>query len=575
MKSKGIYSRIALMITITMFSFSIFADNTDTSTAPTSTTTTTTTTTTNNASASNNSTNNNSTNNNQSSSDNSNTQTPVVVKYVQSYGYPAYVPYMYPVGPYSYGSSNYYYNPYVVYPALLTGLVLFGGWYNNWWWHGGGYNYNQYNNYNNYNHNNNNYNHNQNNQNKHNQNSQQHQNAQQHKNPSQHQNSSQHHQNVEHQNGGVVSAQRGEQRKAHVGFYLVDKGLPELRRLIGYRAPFFYAPARCDYRPPKRVLSGWRGTDHVRHRSRIVERARRYLACGRRFSALNSSLTQAAVELMNHLTTSLLRPRALPKLDFSKGIPDDCVTLVAVPRCCCRSPGRKPGARFGNPLPGQPRSAPLFRAADRSARFRPARRQSRPPIDLRFTSLRTLNRRYRQDGRPLSLLHRDRTLIPRRPLDGMGAQARQATRPESTCARRLDSFPVKVGDLDAFGELALRDHARFRHAASTRFGRQAGWRDGASAEPGRGGSGLEDGRRGVRNIQPRIGISIESASRSRLAAIYSGTDGFRYLYAGNFRCLSGSLRRSDLHGKRDLRNRPVSRDSAAAGFPKTRYSATI
>ena len=34
---------------------------------------------------------------------------------------------------------------------------------------------------------------------------------------------------------------------------------------------------------------------------------------------------------MNYLTTSLLPAEILPKLDFSDGIPDDCVTLVAVP----------------------------------------------------------------------------------------------------------------------------------------------------------------------------------------------------------------------------------------------------
>ena len=41
--------------------------------------------------------------------------------------------------------------------------------------------------------------------------------------------------------------------------------------------------------------------------------------------------SQSAVEVMNYLTTALLRPRILPKLDFCEGIPDDCVTMVVVP----------------------------------------------------------------------------------------------------------------------------------------------------------------------------------------------------------------------------------------------------
>ncbi len=41
--------------------------------------------------------------------------------------------------------------------------------------------------------------------------------------------------------------------------------------------------------------------------------------------------SQSAVEVMNYLTTSLLGPRLLPKLDFSNGVPDDCVTMVVIP----------------------------------------------------------------------------------------------------------------------------------------------------------------------------------------------------------------------------------------------------
>jgi len=41
--------------------------------------------------------------------------------------------------------------------------------------------------------------------------------------------------------------------------------------------------------------------------------------------------SQAAVQLMNTCVTTLLPPSILPKLDFIEGIPDDCVTMVAVP----------------------------------------------------------------------------------------------------------------------------------------------------------------------------------------------------------------------------------------------------
>ena len=34
---------------------------------------------------------------------------------------------------------------------------------------------------------------------------------------------------------------------------------------------------------------------------------------------------------MNYLVTTLLPPEILPKLDFEDGIPDTCVTMVAIP----------------------------------------------------------------------------------------------------------------------------------------------------------------------------------------------------------------------------------------------------
>jgi cyclic beta-1,2-glucan synthetase len=41
--------------------------------------------------------------------------------------------------------------------------------------------------------------------------------------------------------------------------------------------------------------------------------------------------SQAAIEMMNILIGRLLPPRVLPSMDFSKGIPDDCKTMVVVP----------------------------------------------------------------------------------------------------------------------------------------------------------------------------------------------------------------------------------------------------
>ena len=69
-----------------------------------------------------------------------------------------------------------------------------------------------------------------------------------------------------------------------------------------------------------------------------------------------------------------------------------------------------------------------------------------------------------------------------RPLDGLGAQARQTARPEPPDARRLRRVPGEGGRPRRAAAHALRDHARFRHAAAARLGREADRRDRASAE---------------------------------------------------------------------------------------------
>ena len=75
------------------------------------------------------------------------------------------------------------------------------------------------------------------------------------------------------------------------------------------------------------------------------------------FSCCCCRASQSAVEVMNYLTTALLRPRILPKLDFCEGIPDDCVTMVVVPTLLLNEKQvRAPGGRPGSPLSRQRQS---------------------------------------------------------------------------------------------------------------------------------------------------------------------------------------------------------------------------
>jgi cyclic beta-1,2-glucan synthetase len=93
----------------------------------------------------------------------------------------------------------------------------------------------------------------------------------------------------------------------------------------------------------------------------------------------------------------------------------------------------------------------------------------------------------------------------------------------------------------------LRAHARLRHAAAAR---RRGTLIGAIAHPLHQAvidPKLRIVTEGYGILQPRIGVSVRSASRSRMAAIYSGPERLRHLHARHLRRLPGPLWRRHLH----------------------------
>lgn len=124
-------------------------------------------------------------------------------------------------------------------------------------------------------------------------------------------------------------------RESHIGYYLVAEGTPLLCQRVGFH-PDFAERLRTTLRsrPDEFFLFG------VALLTLVIIAGTVWLLTPATTSpefVLLSMLvlllpgSQAAVQLMNYLTTNLLPVHGLPKLDFSNGIPDDCVTLVAIP----------------------------------------------------------------------------------------------------------------------------------------------------------------------------------------------------------------------------------------------------
>ena len=124
-------------------------------------------------------------------------------------------------------------------------------------------------------------------------------------------------------------------RTTHVGYYLVDKGLPQLERSARVRFSAFAAVRRACLRHPLTIylggvaaltLAARGGADPEsawRRRGRLAARVAR-----RRPVAVAS---QVAVAIVNALVSRLVMPRALPKMDLSAGVPAASRTLVVVP----------------------------------------------------------------------------------------------------------------------------------------------------------------------------------------------------------------------------------------------------
>ena len=144
---------------------------------------------------------------------------------------------------------------------------------------------------------------------------------------------------------------------------------------------------------------------------------------------------QCAVDLVNSSVTSIFDPDPLPKLDFSKGIPAECTTLVAVPSLLLnedqvRTLVNDLEVRFLANRDAHLHFALLSDLPDSVTK--PHSNDTHPLVELAIQLIDELNAKYgsRQSG-GFILLHRHR-IFNCAPgcLDGLGAQARQAPRSE-------------------------------------------------------------------------------------------------------------------------------------------------
>ncbi len=124
-------------------------------------------------------------------------------------------------------------------------------------------------------------------------------------------------------------------RTRHVGYYLIEKGLPKLEARLALRFSFNDHLCRAARRAPLATYLGAIVIFTALFGASAVTHARLGGLDGPLLVLLGALVvlggSQLALALVNFMATQLTRPHPLPRMDFSDGVPSDARTLVVVP----------------------------------------------------------------------------------------------------------------------------------------------------------------------------------------------------------------------------------------------------
>ncbi len=328
----------------------------------------------------------------------------------------------------------------------------------------------------------------------------------------------------------------GDTRTSHVGFYLIDKGLPRLERAAEVRLS---AAERLQRTGRRLSLPLYLGAIALITGGLTAGILTAGLAASAHADAASDALlalvgmlslvatSQLAVALVNRLAASLAAPHPLPRLDYSAGIPARDRTLVVVPAMLASAAeidsllealevrflaNRDENLRFGL----------LTDYADASAETLP---EDGPLALLARARVEELERRYGSGN--FFLFHRARRWNPRERC-WMGYERKRGKLAALNALLRggpQDGFAFVVGETGAL--------AGVRYVitldADTQLPRgTARQLVGAMAHPLNRPRYDEDRRRVVEGygiLQPRMAVSLPGANRSRYARLCGSEPG--------------------------------------------------
>jgi cyclic beta-1,2-glucan synthetase len=324
--------------------------------------------------------------------------------------------------------------------------------------------------------------------------------------------------------------ERIREHKSHIGYYLVGDGRRVLEEAVGYRPTLTERMQGFVKRWPD--FSYILGIEllTLALMAVVIFGAKIKMVPGWAMLALFLlPAAECAVALVNQLATMLFPAKPLPKLDFSEGVPREFTTMVVVPTLLTSREQVKRAVR----------DLEIRFLANRDANIHFALLTDPPDSAQQFDDkdklaekcaqfIENLNARYAAERKgSFFLFHRHRVYNQSEGI-WMGWERKRGKLLDfnKLLLGTGDNFPVKVGGMSVLKDIRYvitldSDTQLPRDAARRLIGAIAHPLNRAVIDPQT--NVVIDGY-GI--LQPRVDISIQSAGRSRLAAIFSADAGF-------------------------------------------------
>ncbi|MEE4178529.1 MAG: hypothetical protein V2I46_13570, partial [Bacteroides sp.] len=317
-------------------------------------------------------------------------------------------------------------------------------------------------------------------------------------------------------------------RADHVGFYLIDKGFPQLEELVRVRPTAMDVIQRTGRRYPLLFYLGSILFFAVIISAGLLAEVRPAGMGGPLLWFVGVvvllSVSRLAIAVVNFFATRLAKPLPLPRMDFSEGIPSQLSALVVVPSMLSSTENVEKlvgdlEVRFLANRDVNLRFGLLTDFMDAHEEKLPG---DEPLLMLVRQKIEELNGKYGGNGDPFFLFHRPRQWNQRERI-WMGYERKRGKLAELNLLLRSGSgngFSLIVGNIEVLQEVKYV----ITLDTDTDLPRDSAWQlVGAMAHPlNRPQYDEKKGRivSGYGLLQPRVAVSLPGTNKSRYARMY-------------------------------------------------------